>query len=852
MEELDIHTVKLQNRELLAKVRQLKAEIDQTNGSRSKAEEALVRAQERTMAMAGCWDQARVDFSYFVKHFLSQIGLFLFFSRSLTHSDELRLQLMSDLCLISDQLTPPDSSLGGIESDFYSAVLNATSAVSSSHGGDIVAKYSEICKKSLSTIVSTLKAQRSESERLLAQLSSSSADQHIQAFQSEITVLKQERTTLMKQNEDLLAKERQRKRVELELRREAESARAAEKIATENANDAKSTLSERLRQLERLSIEYEKLQRTSKEAIIYRETKEAEEALNVAETAAAAATNGDSNHDHSGPADPALRAELEETKAKLATASAEAEALRNARKQAIAEVEDIRSRLHDAKITDQDAERHPVARNLRHQLDAANSEKASIARDLEHYKRLSTDSTAGRDAYLQRDNDRLRDELGRLQNSLEDRTRALKQLEQDKDRVKFDLDQAKAHQHSAEAVRSLLDSIKRLTDDRNRAVQDYTNARKEVEKLTADVQRLSTSDTKKLHLLIENLESKVVDLKLSEDTLKQELAKQEPLLNAYKMGNTPQVNELAELSARLQVLQEENAKMKSEATAAAAAAPASDGSQLQLELEQAKRKVANLEKQVAYYVSELDSMMPAYDELNATNERLQHQIVQGEEANMAIKADSRLADSAQQTFQKESQLLGERIRVLEQKLAAQVDLYRQEAKKNQLIVEAAAQSDSQAKNLQAALEEQKNTNRLLISAEHLLTARIQELHAQYSQLGADTKRFRIEAEDARSAVSKLEEERSSLNTKLNRSQRLGASGAVGNADARLREELELYKNYYYCSVCRINRNDTVLSQCGHITCRECVDKNVKSRSRKCPACSESFGTGDIVSVFYFS
>jgi E3 ubiquitin-protein ligase BRE1 len=230
---------------------------------------------------------------------------------------------------------------------------------------------------------------------------------------------------------------------------------------------------------------------------------------------------------------------------------------------------------------------------------------------------------------------------------------------------------------------------------------------------------------------------------------------------------------------------------------------------------------------------------------------LQHQIVQGEEANMSIKADSRLTDAAQQTLQKENQILSERVRVIEQKAATQLELYRQEAKKNQLLSESATQFESQSKSLQVALDEQKTANKQLIMAQDLLISRIQELNTQYNQIVADTKKFRTEAEDARSAISKLEDERSSLNTKLNRSQRIGLSGS-GTVDSRLKEELELYKNYYYCSVCRVNRNDTVLSQCGHITCRECVDKNVKSRSRKCPACSQSFATGDIVSVFYFS
>lgn len=218
---------------------------------------------------------------------------------------------------------------------------------------------------------------------------------------------------------------------------------------------------------------------------------------------------------------------------------------------------------------------------------------------------------------------------------------------------------------------------------------------------------------------------------------------------------------------------------------------------------------------------------------------------------MAIKADSRLTDSAQQTYQRENQILVERIRNLDHKLSTQQELYRIEVRKTQQALEVSQQADSQVKMLQAVVEEHKNMNKNLLLAQDLLIARIQELNSQYTHLAQATAGFRQEAEDHRAAMAKLQDERNTLNTKLSRSQRIGLSSS-GSVDSRLKEELELYKNYYYCSVCRVNRNDTVLSGCGHITCRECVDKNVKSRSRKCPACSQSFATGDIVSVFYFS
>lgn len=88
------------------------------------------------------------------------------------------------------------------------------------------------------------------------------------------------------------------------------------------------------------------------------------------------------------------------------------------------------------------------------------------------------------------------------------------------------------------------------------------------------------------------------------------------MVNAFKLGKTPQANELVELSARVQVLQEENAKLRDSASGPAAA---TDVVQLQRELDQERRKAVSLEKQLTYFSNELDTLMPSYEELLATS-----------------------------------------------------------------------------------------------------------------------------------------------------------------------------------------------------------------------------------------
>jgi E3 ubiquitin-protein ligase BRE1 len=55
---------------------------------------------------------------------------------------------------------------------------------------------------------------------------------------------------------------------------------------------------------------------------------------------------------------------------------------------------------------------------------------------------------------------------------------------------------------------------------------------------------------------------------------------------------------------------------------------------------------------------------------------------------------------------------------------------------------------------------------------------------------------------------------------------------------------QLQQRVAYCQNCRENLKDTVISVCGHTFCKECVQKRLDTRQRKCPACMKPFGLKD--------
>ncbi|KIW15536.1 hypothetical protein PV08_05584 [Exophiala spinifera] len=58
------------------------------------------------------------------------------------------------------------------------------------------------------------------------------------------------------------------------------------------------------------------------------------------------------------------------------------------------------------------------------------------------------------------------------------------------------------------------------------------------------------------------------------------------------------------------------------------------------------------------------------------------------------------------------------------------------------------------------------------------------------------------------------------------------------------EQYEILRQFAYCNVCKKNLKNTVMKNCGHTFCNECVEERMTSRSRKCPNCGKAFGSND--------
>lgn len=77
----------------------------------------------------------------------------------------------------------------------------------------------------------------------------------------------------------------------------------------------------------------------------------------------------------------------------------------------------------------------------------------------------------------------------------------------------------------------------------------------------------------------------------------------------------------------------------------------------------------------------------------------------------------------------------------------------------------------------------------------------------------------------------------------------GSSGSGGGGGVD-REMLDMTLNMLRCFVCRERFKNAVITRCYHLFCSECIDRNLKNRNRKCPACGEKFGSDDVKTVYF--
>jgi E3 ubiquitin-protein ligase BRE1 len=243
--------------------------------------------------------------------------------------------------------------------------------------------------------------------------------------------------------------------------------------------------------------------------------------------------------------------------------------------------------------------------------------------------------------------------------------------------------------------------------------------------------------------------------------------------------------------------------------------------------------------------------------LNQMNSRLLRQSTEKDEIN--AKSLSTILHLKQLTEQvsKEKDNLEQQVKSAEQlALAARLASNARER--------VAEEFEMERKALEDQVQEWERKCSELAQEKALVEGRLAQEKAKMSKLIGDAQKAKERCEELASESTKLQEEKQKMIESLavaqreateaaNLSQRLaesqGGGMVAGFTAEQLNTQVTVLKNRLACPVCNVRDKKCILLRCRHMFCKQCVDENVKNRSRKCPACGGRFDTKDVADVW---
>lgn len=266
----------------------------------------------------------------------------------------------------------------------------------------------------------------------------------------------------------------------------------------------------------------------------------------------------------------------------------------------------------------------------------------------------------------------------------------------------------------------------------------------------------------------------------------------------------------------------------------------------------AQQEVQTLKNAQAALEAEVEEVTQTYEDVDRTNNELRKEVSSKDDAVTKAKADKMRADHMCATLKAEQAALQERL----EKLASQSESL------------AAVRASFEAQ-LRKASEVSRKRDEEYAGYESTLSKKSAELKVAQAQAAHATSMLRAAQEaEARSKereesanasaateqvqAKRLAAERDALSKRV---ARLTANDPMGGANAlasEVQEQLEYYRSKVKCTLCLRNDKDAIISKCMHAFCRECIQKRLDVRNRKCPACALQFDFQSVKDLYLTS
>ncbi|XWS45857.1 hypothetical protein CRYUN_Cryun14cG0015300 [Craigia yunnanensis] len=424
--------------------------------------------------------------------------------------------------------------------------------------------------------------------------------------------------------------------------------------------------------------------------------------------------------------------------------------------------------------------------------------------------------------------------------------------------------------------KSLLSSFPEEMSSMQSQLGKYKEAAVDIHSLRADVHSLSSildrkaedcenlsirsvdqvAEMHKLQAVVQDLKDSDVELKLILEMYRREFTDSRDVLEArnseYKAWAHVQSLKscLDEQNLELRVKTANEAEAISQQRLAAAEAEIAD---LRQKLEASKRDKATLpdalkskNEENEAYLSEIESIGQAYDDMQTQNQQLLQQITERDDYNIKLVLEGVRAKQLQDalrlekhTTEKEIQQASASLDFYDMKAARVEDQLRFYADQVQKLAEERFQKSVSLENTQKRLSD-------VTRSSHQARESLEDSQSKIEKSRVALGELQIESERERFNKKRIEEELEVVRRKV---VRLRAKTEGSSMVERLQQELVEYREILKCSICLDRPKEVVITKCYHLFCNPCVQKITESRHRKCPVCAASFGANDVKPVY---
>lgn len=246
------------------------------------------------------------------------------------------------------------------------------------------------------------------------------------------------------------------------------------------------------------------------------------------------------------------------------------------------------------------------------------------------------------------------------------------------------------------------------------------------------------------------------------------------------------------------------------------------------------------------YLSEIETIGQAYDDMQTQNQHLLHQITERDDYNIKLVLEGVRARQKQDSFIMEKRLMEQEM----QQSNVSLNLYNTKAAKIedqmrfcsdqiQKLVDNKLQNSVDLENTQRRLSDIRPSSQQVRNTVVEVQSKITSSRVTHMELLVDLEKERF----AKKRVEKdLEVARRNFS-------HLKAQDEDSSETDKLQQELGEYRDIVKCSICRDRTKEVVITKCYHLFCNSCIQKIAGSRQRKCPQCGACFGANDVKPVY---